>query len=108
MNIQSKRLHISLLLILTCFMTMSGFANTIDTGAVKFTGSIIYAPCSLLSSQSLVELSCLDSNRNAKIVNVNPLEIKNGRVPLTDNKGNIRFSWVNAEKKLGLIVVNYG
>ncbi len=108
MKMQSKRLSISLSFILTLFVAAPSLANTVDTGTINFTGSIIYAPCSLLSDSSFIEFSCLDLNRNAKTVSINPLEIKKRSIPLTDNKGDARFRWVNPEKNLGLVIINYG
>lgn len=106
------KIFIHILIIVTLiFSTLINAMGNIKTltGEIGFIGAIIYAPCSFNNEDTVnyYQFSCLDKQNNVNKLNFNPLELQTEHLHLTDNKGNIRFKWINEDQQRVLLTVNY-
>ncbi|MGU9865155.1 MULTISPECIES: hypothetical protein [Kluyvera] len=89
------------LLVLLC----SAQSHAASDGIIHFTGQIVESPCDYQANARQVSVSCFEEGK-ARVKTVNVRDLFQGR-KLTNAKTTASLQWVNPEKSLAILTVEY-
>lgn len=113
MNGLVKKTILTFLVATTLMTSISTFAShnsgqqRSNTAVIRFTGSIVAAPCIISTNQNFVETKCWSDSGKEKTQSVDVSKLKMTEQLLPNLKGSQQFNWINKEKTMGIYTVKY-